>query len=212
MRDRRPARSTEPWTWAGPSLLARSPRPTENSSSADAAVAAHRIGIASFVLLKEAAPPQPSTRQPALCRYRRRIHRGFTRFGQAPVVPGVAPHGLARRGFAEISSGKAKTSLGRPSARSAGSFRSEESTMGKYEASDLGDLPQRHGIHTITQTPRGRAIREDVAQVRVTSVADSFDALQKRRPVKPVGNDILLDGLCEGWPAGIRLKFLRCIE
>jgi hypothetical protein len=69
--------------------------------------------------------------------------------------------------------------------------------MGKIEASDLGDLPQRHGIHTITQTTRGRAIREDVAQVGVTSVADSFDALQKCRPVKPVGNDILLDGLCE---------------
>src|ERR1700685_1516890 len=31
MRDRRPARFTEPWTWAGPSLLARSPRPTEIS-------------------------------------------------------------------------------------------------------------------------------------------------------------------------------------
>src|SRR5580693_6666486 len=37
MRDRRPARFTVPWTWAGPSLLVRSPRPTENNSSADAA-------------------------------------------------------------------------------------------------------------------------------------------------------------------------------
>jgi GAF domain-containing protein len=36
---------------------------------------------------------------------------------------------------------------------------------------------QRHGIHAITQTARGRAIREDVAQVGVTSVADSFDQL-----------------------------------
>ena len=27
-----PVRFTAPWTWAGPSLLARSPRPTENSS------------------------------------------------------------------------------------------------------------------------------------------------------------------------------------
>ena len=53
---------------------------------------------------------------------------------------------------------------------------------------------------------------EDVAQVGVTSVADSFDALQKRRSVKSVGNYILLDGLCEGWPAGMRLKFLRRIE
>ena len=84
--------------------------------------------------------------------------------------------------------------------------------MGKIEASDLGDLPQRQRIHTITQTTRGRAIREDVAQVGVTSVADSFDALQKRRSVKSVGNYILLDGLCEGWPAGMRLKFLRRIE
>src|SRR6202521_1209432 len=82
----------------------------------------------------------------------------------------------------------------------------------RIEASDLGDLLQRHGIHAITQTARGRAIREDVAQVGVASVADGFDALQKRRPVKPVGNDILLDGLCEGWPAGMRLKFLRRIE
>ena len=49
-------------------------------------------------------------------------------------------------------------------------------------------------------------------QVGVTSVADRFDALQERRSVKPVGNDILLDGLCEGWPASMRLKFLRRIE
>jgi hypothetical protein len=79
-------------------------------------------------------------------------------------------------------------------------------------SSDLGDLPQRHGVHAITQTAWGRAIGEDVAQVGVTSVADGFDALQKRRPVKPVGNDILLDWLCEGWPARMRLKFLRRIE
>jgi Ferritin-like domain len=146
-------------------------------------------------------------------RYRRRLHGGFARSGQAPVAPGVPPHGLARSGFAEISSGKAKTShIGRPSARWAGSFRNKESTIGKIEASNLGDLPQRHGIHTITQTTRGGAVREDMAQVGVTSVADGFDALQKCRPVKPVGNDILLDGLCEGWPAGMRLKFLQCIE
>ena len=79
-------------------------------------------------------------------------------------------------------------------------------------ASDLGDLLQRHGIHAITQAARGWAIREDVAQMGVTRVADSFDALQKRRPVKPVGNDIRLDGLCERWPARMRLKFLRRIE
>jgi len=48
--------------------------------------------------------------------------------------------------------------------------------------------------------------------VGVTSVADGFNALQKRRPVKPVSNDILLDGLREGRPAGMRFKFLRRIE
>ena len=51
-----------------------------------------------------------------------------------------------------------------------------------------------------------------MAQVGVTSVANSFDALQKRRPVKPVGNDILLDGLREGRPACMRFEFLRRIE
>src|ERR1700719_2078886 len=34
MRDRRLARSTEPWTWAGPSSSARSPRPTESNQPA----------------------------------------------------------------------------------------------------------------------------------------------------------------------------------
>jgi nicotinamidase-related amidase len=46
MRDRRPARFTEPWTWAGPSLLARSPRPTENNSSAGVAVDASALASA----------------------------------------------------------------------------------------------------------------------------------------------------------------------
>src|ERR1700733_4535399 len=31
MRDRRPARSTRPWIWAGPSSSGRLPKPTENS-------------------------------------------------------------------------------------------------------------------------------------------------------------------------------------
>src|ERR1700689_2296640 len=43
MRDRRPAKFTAPWTWAGPRLLVRSPRPTENNSSADAAVDASAL-------------------------------------------------------------------------------------------------------------------------------------------------------------------------
>src|SRR5579871_2714561 len=43
MGDRRPVRFTAPWTWAGPSLLVRSPRPTENNSSADAAVDASAL-------------------------------------------------------------------------------------------------------------------------------------------------------------------------
>jgi hypothetical protein len=34
MRDRRLARSTEPWTWAGPSSSAKSPRPTESNQPA----------------------------------------------------------------------------------------------------------------------------------------------------------------------------------
>src|SRR5439155_16497515 len=37
MRDRKPARSMEPWTWPGPSLSARSPTPTE-SKRADVCV------------------------------------------------------------------------------------------------------------------------------------------------------------------------------
>jgi hypothetical protein len=36
-----------------------------------------------------------------------------------------------------------------------------------------------------------------MAQVGVTSVANGFDPLQKRRPIKAVGNHILLYGLRE---------------
>src|SRR5579862_4355440 len=46
MGDRRPVRFTAPWTWAGPSSLVRSPRPTENDSSADAAVDASALARA----------------------------------------------------------------------------------------------------------------------------------------------------------------------
>src|SRR5579863_3119383 len=46
MRDRRRARFTAPWTWAGPSWLVRSPRLTENNSSADAAVDASALARA----------------------------------------------------------------------------------------------------------------------------------------------------------------------
>jgi hypothetical protein len=74
-------------------------------------------------------------------------------------------------------------------------------------ASDLGNLPQRHSIHAITQTARLRPIREDVAQVGVTGVANGFDALQERRPIKPVSDDILLDRLGERRPTGMGLEF-----
>ena len=62
---------------------------------------------------------------------------------------------------------------------------------------DLGDSSQRHRVHAITQAARGWSVGEDVAQVGVTSVANGFDALQKRRPIKEIGNHILLYGLGE---------------
>jgi hypothetical protein len=37
-------------------------------------------------------------------------------------------------------------------------------------------------------------------------------ALQERWPIKPVSDDIVLDGLCERWPASAGLEFLRGIE
>ena len=64
-------------------------------------------------------------------------------------------------------------------------------------ALELGDSSQRHRVHAITQAARGWSVGEDVAQVGVTSVANGFDPLQKRRPVKEVGNHILLYGLGE---------------
>jgi len=78
--------------------------------------------------------------------------------------------------------------------------------------SDLRDLPQRHRVHAIAQATGGRAIREHVAQVGVTRVANGLDALQKRRPVESVGDDILFDRLGERRPARMRLEFLRPIE
>ena len=39
-----------------------------------------------------------------------------------------------------------------------------------------------------------------------------FDAPQKSRPVKAVGNHILLDGLRERWPAGAGLVFFRRVK
>src|ERR1700692_3727390 len=48
----------EPWTWAGPSLLAKLPRPTESNSSAAAAVAADALtaysGYGSSIRLRSA--------------------------------------------------------------------------------------------------------------------------------------------------------------
>ena len=46
MGDRRPVRFMEPWTWAGPRLLAKSPKPTENDSVADAGVDARALASA----------------------------------------------------------------------------------------------------------------------------------------------------------------------
>src|SRR5579863_1481616 len=43
MGDRRLVRCMQPWIWAGPSLLAKLPRPTESNSSADAAVDASAL-------------------------------------------------------------------------------------------------------------------------------------------------------------------------
>jgi hypothetical protein len=57
------------------------------------------------------------------------------------------------------------------------------------------DFPQRYCVHAIAQAAWGRAIREHVAQVCVTGVADRLDALQERGPVEPVGNHIVFDGL-----------------
>jgi hypothetical protein len=50
-----------------------------------------------------------------------------------------------------------------------------------------------------------------VAKVGVTGVANGLDALEERRPVKPAGNDIILDGL-ERRPTGVGLEFLGRIE
>src|ERR1700683_349150 len=79
-------------------------------------------------------------------------------------------------------------------------------------ASDLGGLPQRHRIHAITQAAGSRAIRKDVAEVGVTGVANGLDALQERRSVKPVSNDITLNGLCKRRPSGAGFEFLCGIE
>src|SRR5579863_6174964 len=58
MGDRRPVRSMQPWTWAGPSLLAKLPRPTENNSSADVVVDASALtaysGYGNIIRLRSA--------------------------------------------------------------------------------------------------------------------------------------------------------------
>jgi hypothetical protein len=79
-------------------------------------------------------------------------------------------------------------------------------------ASDFRDFLQCHGVHAIAQAARGGTIRKYVAQVRVTSVADSLDALENRRSIEPVGDYIRLDRLRKRRPAGVRLEFLRRIE
>jgi hypothetical protein len=66
-----------------------------------------------------------------------RSHRCLSRPRETSVktspVAASPPHALARSGFAEVSSGKAKPSLiGRPSARWAGSFRNKESTGSQF--------------------------------------------------------------------------------
>ena len=51
-----------------------------------------------------------------------------------------------------------------------------------------------------------------MTQVGVAGVASGFDALQERRPIEPVSDDIGFDRLGERGPARAGLEFLRCIE
>jgi len=63
---------------------------------------------------------------------------------------------------------------------------------------DLGDSSQRHRVHAITQARSGLVRRGRRGPGWASQVLQTvFDALRKRRPIKEVGNHILLYGLGE---------------
>ena len=67
-------------------------------------------------------------------------------------------------------------------------------------------------VHAVAETARGRAIGEDMAEVRSARVADGFDALQEAGPVEVVGDDVGGQGLGKRRPACTGLEFLGRIE